>query len=171
MRLEKGTIAENHFLDLVYRNQGIIYKICNLYCDNLSDREDLKQEIILQLWKAYPSFKEEAKFSTWMYKVCLNTAIVQMKRSKSRPISITLSKELYQIPGLDESNQLEEDIKRMYILISKLNDIEKGIVMLYLDGHSYNEISEVMGISAKNVGVKLVRIKKKLNKILKSETV
>ena len=167
----KANILENQFLDLVYKNQGIIYKICNLYCDNIADREDLKQEIILQLWNAYPNFKEEAKFSTWMYKVCLNTAIVQMKRSKRRNISVSFSTELYEIPGFDKSNQVDEEIKRMYGMIAQLNDIEKGIVMLYLDGNSYNEIGEVMGISAKNVGVKLVRIKKKLSKILKSESV
>jgi RNA polymerase sigma-70 factor (ECF subfamily) len=135
------------------------------------EREDLRQEIILQLWKAYPGFKERSKFSTWMYKVCLNTAIVQIKRSKRRDISTSISTDLYEIPGHEDSNQADEEIKRMYGLIAQLNDIEKGIVMLYLDGYSYNEISEVMGISSKNVSVKLVRIKKKLSKILKSESV
>lgn len=167
----KGNIVESQFLDLVYLNQGIIYKICNLYCNNITDREDLKQEIILQLWKAYPNFKEKSKFSTWMYKVCLNTAIVQMKRSKKRGISISISSQLYEIPGREDRNQADEEIKKMYGLIAQLNDIEKGVVMLYLDGHSYDEISEVMGISAKNVSVKLVRIKKKLSKNLKSEAV
>lgn len=167
----KYNIVENQFLDLVYQNQGIIFKICNLYCDNMVEREDLRQEIILQLWKAYPGFKERSKFSTWMYKVCLNTAIVQIKRSKRRDISTSISTDLYEIPGHEDSNQADEEIKRMYGLIAQLNDIEKGIVMLYLDGYSYNEISEVMGISSKNVSVKLVRIKKKLSKILKSESV
>jgi RNA polymerase sigma-70 factor (ECF subfamily) len=135
------------------------------------EREDLRQEIILQLWKAYPGFKERSKFSTWMYKVCLNTAIVQIKRSKRRDISTSISTDLYEIPGHEDSNQADEEIKRMYGLIAQLNDIEKGIVMLYLDGYSYNEISGVMGISSKNVSVKLVRIRKKLSKILKSESV
>ena len=145
------------FVNLVFDNMNIIYKICALY--SYRDDEDLKQDIIFQLWKSYPTYKGNAKFQTWMYRVALNTALLNLRRKKLNYTQ--LHDDASSIPELD-NNPMAEQIKLLYRHISKLNDIEKAVVLLYLEKFSYEEISHITGLSIKNVGVKLVRIKEKL---------
>jgi len=147
-------------------NQGILHKVCNIYCNTISDKEDMMQEITLQLWKAYPNFQRKSKFSTWMYRIAINTAITNIRRSKRNPMMEVLFHIHHEIPEKEDIPDLSEDVNRLYRAISKLNDVERAIIMLYLEEKSYNEIGEIVGISEKNVSVKLVRIKKKLRKIL-----
>jgi RNA polymerase sigma-70 factor (ECF subfamily) len=149
-----------YFVDMVHRHAGMIYKICNLYAA-AGDREDLKQEIILQLWKSFSSFRGDSSFQSWMYRVSLNTAMLGM-RAKRLKYS-TLSESDVGIP--DEGSQegmLEDRIRQLYHHISKLNDLDKTIIFLYLEKCSYEEIAEITGISKGNVSVRLVRIKQKL---------
>lgn len=157
---------EIKFLDLIKENQNIIHKICFVYSNHNDDRKDLYQEIILQLWKSFESFKGLSKFSTWIYRVALNTAITLTKK----PILFVNSSTPPDIPiGFDNSLELSEDIKILYLAISKLKKTEKAIILLWLEEKSYKEISETIGISTKNVSVKLVRIKLKLAELIKKE--
>ncbi len=155
---------EKEFVDKIQKHQGILHKICFMYSTNNADKEDLYQEIVLQLWKSYPSFRQESKFSTWMYRVALNTAITLTKKTalfeKNKAI---INDEYFIEVNIDYS----EDIKILYKAISKLSKIEKAVILLWLEEKTYNEIAQIVGISEKNVSVKLVRSKKKLAKIIK----
>ena len=154
------------FVKNISENNGIIHKVCNIYCNNSEEKKDLMQEITLQLWKSFSNFKGEAKFSTWMYRIALNTAITNIRKSKKSPIVEALSEKQFHIPEKEDISTLDEDINRLYRAIAKLNDIEKGIILLYLEKKSYIEIGEITGLSEKNISVKIVRIKSKLKKLL-----
>jgi len=149
---------EKEFTELLYQNQGIVHKICSLYFNNRADKEDYKQELIIQLWKAFPSFNNQSKFSTWMYRVCLNAAIDLLRKEKTQPKLVEFN---YQsINTLFESNLvISDNQEKLYQAISRLSDIDKAIITLYLDEFSYKEIAEIMGISESNTGVKINRIK------------
>ncbi len=158
-------MSEAQFIQLLAANQGIIGKICSVYCTYKEDHEDLFQEITFQAWKGFPSFRGESKFSTWLYRIALNTAISSIR--KKRP-SISFFSELP-----DNLAVTQEDIhhKEQHLIyaIQRLNDTERAIITLYLEELSYNEIAEIIGISENNVGVKINRIKNKLYKILTNE--
>ncbi|MFC0876979.1 RNA polymerase sigma factor [Saccharicrinis sp. FJH2] len=155
---------ENEFVEKIHRHQGILHKICFVYSNCNADKEDLYQEIVLQLWKSYPSFRNEAKFSTWMYRIALNTAITLNKKAVLFENTKAL---LRDDMAIEDAIDYSEDIKILYIAISKLSKIEKAVILLWLEEKGYSEISEIVGISEKNVSVKLVRSKKKLAKIIK----
>ena len=156
--------SENEFLEQVRLYNNVIRKICFVYCRNKSDREDLYQEIILQLWKSYPSFNGRSAFSTWMYRVAFNTAITARTRA-------TLFVDAERIPDIatdDETmSDLSEDIRLLYRAISRLDRTGKALILLWLEQKSYEEMAETIGISVKNVSVKLVRIKNRLAEIIK----
>lgn len=152
--------SEQEFISLLNQHQKIVYKVCNLYMDMHSNREDLFQEITLQAWKAYGSFRGEAKFSTWLYRVALNTAITFFRKEKKKPA--IYSTDLLPEQSDDDNDPIEEQVKAMYAAIGELSKIDKAIVMLYLEDYSYIEIGEMMGITANNVAVKMNRIKTKL---------
>ncbi len=155
------------FSELIQKNQAIIHKITRVYENGWADREDLFQEICLQLWKSYPNFREEAQFSTWMYRVALNTAISNIRKSKNS-ISFEPLRDTDRIS--DEKSDEKEKLKLLYHAISKLNRIDKAIILLWLEEKNYEEIASIMGTSKTNVSVKLVRIKRKLEELV-NETV
>lgn len=155
-----------NFIQLIEKNQGIIFKVSKMYCDNETDQEDLFQDILIQLWNAYSSFKGQSKFSTWMYRVALNTAIARVRKEKKKPGEELTPEFKFDIPEGDDEKEKEDRIRLLHRAISKLNKAEKAIIMLYMDDYSYEEISEIAGISVSNVGVKIVRIKKKLQTFL-----
>lgn len=156
---------EKEFLSKVGTHQGILHKICFLYSSSKTDKQDLYQEITLQLWKSYPSFKGESEFSTWMYRVALNTAISLTKK----PSYFTYSADEPEIPyDTEYALGVNEDIQILYKAISQLKKIEKAIVLLWLEEKSYEEIASTIGITTKNVSVKLVRVKSKLAEIIKN---
>ena len=158
--MSKQVPDQAYFVEMIYENIGIIYKICKLYAAE-EDRDDLKQEMIYQLWKSYPTYRGNSRFQTWMYRVALNTAMLGLRARKIRYTSLT-DREVV-IP--DESSDVlekESRIRRMYQQISKLNDLDKTIIFLYLEQCSYEEIAGITGISQKNVSVRLVRIREKL---------
>jgi RNA polymerase sigma-70 factor (ECF subfamily) len=162
--LKNNIEIENKFIFEIQKNQGILHKICFIYSKNSIEKEDLYQEIILQLWKSYPSFRNEAKLSTWMYRVALNTAITLNKKAA---IFENYKTQLSDDYAIAEVVDYSEDIKILYKAISKLSKIEKAIIMLWLEEKAYSEIAEIVGMSVKNVSVKLVRSKKKLAKLIK----
>ena len=151
------------FTDLIQQHKGLIYKVAALYADNLHDREDMCQEIIYQLWKSYDSFENRSGIGTWMYRVAMNTAINFFKRHKRRLAVESTGREILDYAEPPDAD-MEERFKAMNDQIKELNLMERGIVMLYLEGRSYEEISEVIGISTSNVGTRLSRIRDKLQK-------
>jgi len=155
------THEQNHkdFLERIHRHQSIIHKICFVYCNIKADREDLQQEIVLQLWKSYPSFQGKAEFSTWMYRVALNTAINQT-RKPGLLIDSSSSPDIPYDPV--DSYNLSEELQILYRAISQLRKVDKAIILLWLEEKSYGEIARTIGITEKNVSVKLVRIRARL---------
>ncbi|HSM47246.1 MAG TPA: sigma-70 family RNA polymerase sigma factor [Draconibacterium sp.] len=160
---------EKEFLQIIKKNQGIIHKVCNIYCDDQDDRNDLFQEIVAQLWKSFPSFREESKFTTWMYRVALNTAITTFKKTKRRPDQNRLTYENFQVKDENYDTETEDEIKSLHRAVAQLTGVEKSIVLLFLENKKYEEIAEITGITQNYVRVKMNRIKKKLKKFMETE--
>lgn len=137
-----------------------------MYCDTEEDRNDLFQEIIAQLWKSFPSFRNEAKVTTWMYRVALNTAITSFKKNKRRPDQTRLSNENFDIEEEKYDAETDENIRQLHLAVARLTGIEKSIVLLYFENKKYEEIAEITGISQNYVRVKMNRVKKKLKKMM-----
>lgn len=154
---------KEEFLEKVYQHQPIIHKVCRLYRDIKEDRDDLFQEIIYQLWKSYPAFKGNAKFSSWMYRISLNTAMVTFRKPKLNTMNVESFPEQ---PVLPETEAEDSDEERLFTAIRKLDASERAIVSLYLEDMSYAEIAGIIGISENYVGVRLNRIKHKLKHLL-----
>lgn len=160
---------KKQFTKVIKENEGLIFKITTLYTNSIQDRNDLYQEIVYQLWKSFASFNEQSKLSTWMYRVSLNTAIYHLKQTKRRINTIPIDLET-QLFTDDRDKEEEERIKLLYQHIQLLNLLEKGIIILYLDGKSHEEIASIVGISISNVGTKISRIKVKLRtQIIKNQ--
>lgn len=157
---------ENNFVELLEKHQNIVHKVCRLYTNNQDAHNDLFQEITIQLWKAYPKFRGEAKFSTWMYRVGLNTAITLYRKSKRTIKTEEFERVSYRIKSVEYDDTEEQQLKLLYQAVHQLNDIEKALVLLYLEDKNYREISETLGISEVNARVKMNRVKKKLRTIL-----
>ena len=160
---------EKEFLQIITENQGIIHKVCSIYCDLEEDRRDLFQEILVQLWKSYPSFRNESKFSTWMYRVALNTAITSFKKDKRQPDKSGISYESLQLAEEIYDTQTEEQIRVLNKAVSQLTGIEKSIILLFLEDKKYEEIADITGITQNYVRVKMNRIKKKLKLLMNTE--
>lgn len=160
---------EKEFIKIVSNNQGIIHKVCSIYCDSEEDRRDLFQEILAQLWRSYSGFRNESKFSTWMYRVALNTAITSFKKDKRQPEQKGLPYENLQIAEETYDSETEDQIRQLHKAISQLTGIEKSIILLFLENKSYEEIAEITGITQNYVRVKMNRIKTKLKKYMQSE--
>ena len=144
-------------------HQNLMHKICRLYTNSDAEHKDLFQEITIQLWKAYPKFRGDAKFSTWMYRVGINTAISLYRKSKSRIQSFSFDDVSYKIPQTETYDDTQDQqLKSIYAALNHLNDIDKAVILLYLEDKSYKEISDTIGISEVNARVKMNRIKKKL---------
>ncbi len=157
----------NNFIHLVNQNLGIAHKVASVYFQNADDRADVLQEIMYQLWRSYPGFNGQSKFSTWMYSVCLNTALTYSRKTKKQQ-SETLSPDHYQIADSFSKDQ-EELTKLLRDAIANLSALNKAIVLLYLEDMSYEEIASVMGLTRSNVSVRLVRIKRELETQLKQK--
>lgn len=157
---------EDKFLSDFESNQNIVHKICRIYTTNKNDHNDLFQEITIQVWKNYSKFRGEAKFSTWMYRVALNTAISLYRKSTKSVRTQDISDVAYKIKSVDYDDTEELQLKALYKAVQRLNDIDKALVFLYLEDKSYREISDTLGISEVNARVKMNRAKDKLKKIL-----
>jgi len=157
---------EQKFVKELETNQNIIHKVCRAYTSNADDHKDLFQEISIQLWKAYDKFRGDSKFSTWMYRVALNTAISLYRKSKRAINTSELFDNLKELKyeGYDDTTEVQ--LASLYKAIHTLNDIEKALVLLYLEDKSYREISHCLGISEVNARVKMNRTKNKLKQIL-----
>ena len=149
------------FIATIKENEGIIYKITRVYASNTEDQKDLYQEIVYQLWKSHDTFQGKSKRSTWMYRVALNTSIAYLNRGKRNAQHSISEFNLDQIED-EISWEEEERIKILYAHIKQLSVIEKGLILLYLEGKSHEEIAGIIGFTVSNVGTRIARIKQKL---------
>ncbi|WP_291069497.1 MULTISPECIES: RNA polymerase sigma factor [unclassified Empedobacter] len=154
------------FTELVEKNQGIIHKVCRIYTDDKDSHDDLFQEIVLQLWRSYDSFKGDSKFSTWMYRVSLNTAITLIKKKTKSSETDFNEAQFLNLKSDDKDEFLEERITLLYAAIRLLNDVERALVLLFLEDLPYKDIAETLGISEVNARVKMNRVKIKLKEIM-----
>ncbi|MDT0557397.1 sigma-70 family RNA polymerase sigma factor [Ichthyenterobacterium sp. W332] len=157
---------EHNFVELLKQHQNIVHKVCRLYTNNKDEHNDLFQEITIQLWRAFPKFRGDSKFSTWMYRVGLNTAITLYRKSKRRIKTYELEPLQFKLKSDEYDDTEEEQLKALYKAVHQLNDIEKALVLLYLEDKDYREISETLGITEVNARVKMNRVKTKLRTIL-----
>lgn len=151
--------ADKEFLNMVTSNEGIIFKVASFYANTENPISDLYQEIVLNLWKGFASFRGESKQSTWIYRIALNTCVSFYRRKKNDVFFVDITSDI--VAPSDVSN----NIKELYKLIDKLGKIERALVLLYLDEKTYKEISEITGLTVTNVATKLNRIKNKLKKM------
>jgi len=153
------------FQALVDEHKKILYKVCNSYCRDRDARDDLVQEIIIELWRSFDKFDERRRFSTWMYRVALNVAISFYRRERTRTRYV-ISDENHLLEAVDDTKNQSEDIRVLYEFIEGLDPLNKALVLLYLDGNDHQEIADVLGISETNVATKINRVKIKMKQEL-----
>jgi RNA polymerase sigma-70 factor (ECF subfamily) len=151
------------FLSVINSNKGIIYKVANSYCKNSENRNDLVQEIIIQLWKSFDKYNEQYEHSTWIYRIALNVAISFYRKDKKH-LSAPLTDSIIELVTEEEAGELEDNVRLLYQFINELDELNKALMLMYLDNISHKEMAEVMGISETNVATKIGRIKEKLKK-------
>ena len=157
---------ETKFLTEFEQNQNIVHKVCRIYTTNREAHNDLFQEVTIQLWKNYPKFRGDSKFSTWMYRVAINTAISLYRKSTRTVKTQDIDDVSYKIKSTEYDDTEEVQLKALYKAIHKLNDIDKALIFLYLEDKPYKEISKTLGITEVNARVKMNRAKDKLKKAL-----
>ena len=158
-------MEKDKFISVIKDNQPLIYKICYSYCSNPDYRKDLQQEILLQLWNSFSKFDGRVKISTWIYKIALNTAINFYRndckhKNKKVPIEASIISPL----NFEADSEPDEDVVMLYQFIDRLNEMDKALILLYLDDNKYKEIADILGISETNVATKISRIKSNLKK-------
>ncbi len=147
----------------INEHRGIMHKVCRMYCERETDRQDLEQEILIQLWKAYPSFRGDARFSTWMYRVALNVAIQDLRKVKKRKFLFLEANDYSDRPDFKTDPHYDDQVGRLYQAIRHLGRVDKAIVLLYLEGKNTDDIGDIVGITGNYARVKLTRIRKKLS--------
>lgn len=156
--------SEKAFIATIKTYERVIYKVCYMYTTPNTPLNDLYQEVVLNLWKAFGKFRHECKESTWIYRIALNTCISFIRKEKNVPEIVSLTQAT---DREDEADETEAMLRQLYHLINRLGPLEKSIILLYLDEKSYEEISEITGLTVTNVATKLSRIKDKLRKMNK----
>ncbi|WP_435263866.1 RNA polymerase sigma factor [Tenacibaculum sp. nBUS_03] len=159
---------KEYFIETIDEHKNIIYKIVNSYCQNKEDRKDLEQEIIIQLWNSFDNYNSDYKYSTWMYRIALNVAISFYRKEKKWSMKNDFYNEesIFKIEEdtIEEQTELNYHLKLLQEFIQNLNELNKALMLLYLEEKSYEEISEILGITKTNVATKISRIKLKLKK-------
>ncbi len=152
------------FLEVIQQHKGIIYKIVHAYCPNPSDRKDLAQEITYQLWRSFDSYNDQYRYSTWIYRIALNVAISAYRQEyRRRVIDVPYAEELLELPAVPAGEELEsERVALLYGFIAQVPELDRALLLLHLDGHSYQEIADIMALTTTNVATKLSRIKQSM---------
>lgn len=154
--------SKEDFLSIIDANKRIIFKICNSYCKNADDREDLAQEIIFQLWKSWSSFNANYKLSTWMYRIALNVAISFYRKERKTTDTVLMGDHVIEIADEQIEEILETKLNALQQFINELKPLDKALMILYLEEKPQKEIAEIMGITSTNVATKIGRIKEQL---------
>ena len=155
------TPEQERFQNLLEEHKKILYKVCHSYCRNPGDRDDLAQEILVQLWRSFRAFDERLRFSTWMYRIALNVAISFYRRESVRTRHVVPGSE-HLLEAIDETGNRPEEVQMLYQWIEDLDPLNKALAILYLDGNNYQEIADILGISQTNVATKISRLKQTL---------
>ena len=154
-------MEKDKFISVIKENQNLIYKICYSYCSNSENRKDLQQEILLQLWNSFSKFDGRAKLSTWIYRIALNTAITFYRNdNKHSDKKVSIDASIISLSDFEYVPEQDENIAMLYQFIEKLNEMDKALILLYLDDNKYKDMAEILGISETNVATKISRIKK-----------
>lgn len=160
---------QEEFVQLIATQQKLIHSLCSLYFSLPEDRKDMFQEIVLQLWKSYPSFNRQSKVSTWIYRIALNTVFTKLRKEKGWPKNESFSEHTYQISEPETAFETIAATEELNRAIAQLSDIDKAIIILYLEEHTYDEIANMLSLSRTNVSTKINRIKNQLQKLLKNQ--
>ena len=150
---------EEYFTQLVRENKSTIYTVCYMFSKDEDEVNDLFQETLINMWKGIDSFREESKISTWIYRVALNTCLQQERKKKKEVKKVPLN---MNVNFFEDNDPDSTQVRILHQRIGKLGLVDRALVMMWLEGMSYDEIGAVMGITPQNVGVKLFRIKEKL---------
>ena len=165
--MDENDRLEKEFMTVIREYDRVIYKVCYMYTSPNAPLNDLYQDVVLNLWRAYTKFRNECKISTWIYRIALNTCISFIRKEKNVPELISLT---YQVDWVSERRDPQNDmIRQLYRMINQLGQLDKSIILLYLEEKSYEEIAEITGLTITNVATKLNRIKEKLRKMKKEE--
>ncbi len=156
------------FGNLLQQHRKIAYKVANTYCRQSQDRDDLSQEILGQLWRAFPTYDPNRSFSTWMYRIALNVAI-SFNRSRKRRPTVSWDGQLHDLTDAGFVPEIDDQIRELYAFIDRLQPLDRALLLLYLEEHSYCEIAEVLGITVTNVATKISRLKERIRNDLKSD--
>jgi len=157
-----GGDAETRFAELLERHRGIVFKVAATYCRNPADREDVAQEIVTQLWRAFPKFEPARSFSTWMYRIALNVAISFVRTNSVRVRHTVALDESHDVEGSNGgTTEDDERTKLLYELIDGLDALNRALLLLYLDERSYRDIAAILGITETNVATKISRLKQR----------
>lgn len=160
-----GLVAQDRFLALLEEHDKILYKVANSYCRNREDRQDLIQEIVVQLWRSFDRFDERYRFSTWMYRIAMNVAISFYRSQSRRTDTVPVDASILEIVAAEpEAEEMPDEIRQLHEFIGRLDEINRALMILYLDGNSYDTIAEILGISTTNVATKISRIKERLRR-------
>lgn len=161
MSLERNTPG---FIAVLDAHKGIVYKVANAYCRDDANRQDLIQEIILQLWLSFPSYDESYRLSTWIYRIALNVSIsFYRKESRRRSINQTLPPQILILPE-ERGGEIQTHLDRLYAFIRNLKELDRAIILLYLEENSHKEIADILGLTPTNISTRIMRIKQKLKK-------
>lgn len=162
---------QSDFQHIIDQHYGILYKIGRAYTQDQADFEDLYQEMLIQLWQSFPRFQGNSKLSTFIYRVALNTALTHQRKAKRQPNALRLEDQVYRLPD-NSSDEAEVEQRRhtqvnmLYECINELKKEDRAIILLHLEGNSYEEMADILGITVNNIGVRLLRVKKRLQKRL-----
>lgn len=154
------------FIAIINAHQALIQRVCKLYCQEADDRQDLYQEIVLQLWRAYPRYEPHAKISTWLYRVALNVAISDLRQRTRKRTAGSLDSAMFDLATPLDAGPDADDLAQLYRAIERLSEVEKAFVLLYLEERTYEEIADILGITQNNVRVKMHRVQDKLRQLL-----
>ena len=156
------------FVAVLHENQPLLRRVARLYCQDADDRQDLFQEIVLQLWRAWPRYVPQpgAKLSTWLYRIALNVAISNLRQRTRRPAPSELTAEALAVAQAPDAGLDADDRAILYRAIGRLSDVDKAFILLYLEDRPYEEMADILGITQNNVRVKMHRVQEKLRALL-----
>ncbi len=164
--MPSGNISQE-FIAFVDSHRKLIYKVCRIYCRDNSQVKDVEQEILAQLWTAFPKYDNTYQPSTWIYRIALNTAISYYRREKKHRVNrVDADNTVFQLAAGEDNNELEEQIGQLYHIMDGFAALDRALLLLYLDDNSYEEIAKVLGITVTNVATKISRLKQRLRKLM-----
>lgn len=162
-RLRMTSTEKDTFELLIESNKGIIYKVANAYCKDEEDRKDLVQEIVIQLWKSLDRYDDSFKISTWIYRIALNVAISFFRKESKRKASQTsISEGIFNLKEEESGTELESNLNLLQQFISELKELDRALMLLYLEQKTHKEMADILGLSESNIATKISRIREKL---------